>query len=414
MLMSLRVIFFCFYAPIIICSVVLLLSFANRPALSVPYTLDAKEVKQVKAIFHHLRSSDDKLKTLALTQKNLNNLLNYFLNRYFESAIQVTLAQNSLYFKAALRLPENNFGAYLNLKFKLVHDDNLFHIQSLQFGRIVIADEFSELFLKLIINYSPLKDVYLMVKDTLRSIAIKPDNLTLGYRFESQSNQQTTLLTADQQTLWFYQQKIAQIIDKHDPAWRLSLAQLLQPLFEVAFQRSTLETAINENKIVIIAVSRYVNKSELQRYWPFHNSVNNKRQYAAFLYKRMDMAQHFMTSALLTTMGSGALAIMLGQEKELRDAKQGSGFSFIDLAGDRAGIRFGKMATASPESARRLQKVMAKIEDYRAFMPEVRDLPENISDKIFKDKFGSIYSPAYQEMLKKIDMRIAALPIYQL
>ncbi|MDQ7091918.1 MAG: hypothetical protein Q9M50_15010 [Methylococcales bacterium] len=101
------------------------------------------------------------------------------------------------------------------------------------------------------------------------------------------------------------------------------------------------------------------------------------------------------------------------KKKELRDAKFGQGFSFIDLAGDKAGIRFGKTATENPQSARQLQKKMAIIANYRAFMPEVRDLPENISHDAFNTTFGSIESPAYQLMVKKIDDRIAALSIYQ-
>ena len=74
---------------------------------------------------------------------------------------------------------------------------------------------------------------------------------------------------------------------------------------------------------------------------------------------------------------------------------------------------FGRMATKTPETARTLQKKMSTIKDYRAFMPEVRDLPEKMNEKIFKEKFGSVYSTAYQSMLKKIDLRIEMLPIYR-
>jgi len=125
------------------------------------------------------------------------------------------------------------------------------------------------------------------------------------------------------------------------------------------------------------------------------------------------MAKHFVASAALAATGATTLANMLGQEKELSDAQSGSGFSFIDLASDRAGLKFGQIATATPESARNLQKTMYNIEDYRAFMPDVRDLPESMNSHVFKQQYGSIYSPAYQNMLKLIDDRIAALPVYQ-
>jgi len=391
----------------------LLFIIENNPSETISYPLNTVDIKHIKVILRKIRSSNSDVKTLKLTQNNLNNLVNHFLNRYFEIATKIILAEDEIQIKVSLHLPKNNFGHYLNFCFKLKHQYNtLFQLHSLQIGHLAIADEFAQFFFETLSDRSPFKAIQQNIEKMLKLIQISPQKLTLVYDSKSiiDNNVSTSLLTVDQHALGFYQQKIAHIIKSHNPAWRLSLADLLQPLFKVAYQRSSLETAINENKIIIIAVSRYVNQSELQRYLP----SNNKPQYAAYLYKRRDMAKHFMTSALLTTIGNGSLAIMLGEEKELRDAKLGSGFSFIDLAGDRAGIRFGQMATDSPESAKRLQKLMAKIKDYRVFMPEVRDLPENITDEAFKKKFGSIDSPHYQLILKKIDTRINALPIYQL
>jgi len=391
----------------------LLFVIENKPSETVSYPINTTDIKQIKVIYRKIRSSNHDVKTLKLTQNNLNNLVNHFLNRYFEIATKIILAKDEIQIKVSLHLPKNNFGHYLNFHFKLKHQYNiLFTPHSLHIGSLAIADEFSQFLFEILLNYSPFKESQQNIEKMLKLIQITPQKLTLVYDSKSMVNHgvSISLLNVDQQTLAFYQQKIVNIIKAHDPAWRLSLAELLQPLFEVAYQRSNLETAINENKIIIMTVNRYVNKPEIQRYLP----LDDKLWYAAYLYKRNDMAKHFMISALLTIVGNGSLAIMLGEEKELRDAKLGSGFSFIDLAGDKAGIRFGQMATDSPKSARRLQKLMAKIKDYRVFMPEVRDLPENITDKEFKVKFNSIYSPSYQLMLKNIDSRISALPLYQL
>ena len=96
----------------------------------------------------------------------------------------------------------------------------------------------------------------------------------------------------------------------------------------------------------------------------------------------------------------------------MSDAQGGSGFSFIDLAADKAGTRFGERATSSPENARKLQKAMSEIKDYKDFMPDPRDLPEHMDEAEFKNRYQSIESPAYQELSKQIDARIAATPIY--
>ncbi len=56
---------------------------------------------------------------------------------------------------------------------------------------------------------------------------------------------------------------------------------------------------------------------------------------------------------------------------------------------------------------------MSQIKDYTAFMPDVRDLPENLNEQTFKQQYGSIYSAEYQNMLKEIDQRISRLIIYR-
>ena len=59
-----------------------------------------------------------------------------------------------------------------------------------------------------------------------------------------------------------------------------------------------------------------------------------------------------------------------------------------------------------------MQKAMSGIKDYSDFMPDPRDLPEHMNEAEFKQRFESIDSPVYQEILKQIDARIAAMPIY--
>ncbi|NOR68354.1 MAG: hypothetical protein GQ532_01440, partial [Methylomarinum sp.] len=257
------------------------------------------------------------------------------------------------------------------------------------------------------------KDYYILAAQHIRGIQISNKQLTISYTSPKNLNNKLSLNDKNYQSVIFYQQHLSNIIAQHDPKWRLSLAELLQPLFKFAYQRSTINTAIAENRAVLIAISSYVNKNEIQAFLPFKLGLETQKNYPASLYRRTDMAKHFMISAVLAATGAETLAHILGQEKELNDAKQGSGFSFIDLAGDRAGLRFGKTAIASPTEARKLQKRMFNIKDYTAFMPEVRDLPENMSHTVFKQQYDSIYSAKYQNMLKKIDQRIAQLVIYQ-
>ena len=347
LLIPLRLVFFYFAAPALLLAILLLYVIDdtaithNNPALS---NSDVQRAKEIVA-----NTTLKTRKTLSLSEKDLNLVLSYLLNNYIHSTSKITISKDVLHFKISLLLNNNDFGKYLNLSFKLIKQQGYPAINSLQIGRIQIADEFADVILESIIKYTPLKDFYLLASQHIKDLQINTTGLTISYISTADLNSQKklSLSNSNYQPVIFYQQHITKIISEHDPKWRLSLAELLQPLFKLAYHRSTFANAISENRAILIAVSTYVNKNEIQAFLPIDISPTTQKQYPASLYRRTDMAKHFMASAVLAATGAGTLAQIIGQEKELIDAKQGSGFSFIDLAGDRAGLRFGKTAVKS-------------------------------------------------------------------
>lgn len=413
LLIPLRLVFFYFAGPALLVTILLLNVIEDTATTHSEWLLSNSDTLRAKEIVAN--STLKTRKTLILSERELNLALSYLLNNYIYSTSKISVSKDQLRFEISLLLNKNDFGKYINLSFKLAKQENYPVINTLQIGKIKIADEFAGLILESIIKYTPLKDYYILASQHIKDIQINTTGFTISYisSADLKSQKKLSLDNTNYQPVIFYQQHITKIISQHDPKWRLSLAELLQPLFKLAYHRSTFANAIAENRAVLIAVSTYVNKNEIQAFIPIDISPSTQRQYAASLYKRTDMAKHFVASAVLAATGAGTLADILGQEKELIDAKQGSGFSFIDLAGDKAGLRFGLTAVESEAQARKLQKIMANIKDYTAFMPEVRDLPENMNDITFKKIYRSIYSSKYQRMLKRIDLRISELAIYQ-
>ncbi len=413
MLKPLRILFFYLAAPPAVLAIICFLAIDNTALNSTHRKLSQSDIQRAKQILNSSANDGQRVRTLELNENDLNIASNYLLNHLIESSTQIELADESLNFTITLTLPPNLFGRYLNMTFNLSKMFGFPVISALKIGQIEIANEFAGQLIENIIKRTPLKQYYILAAQHISNIQIQPDKLSITYltTFQDAAKNASLLENKSYQSLIFYQQQINQIVLKHDPNWRLSLAEIMQPLFLSAYQRSTKSNAIEENRALIIAVSSYVNKEELSSYLPIN--LTTAKHYPVYLYKRIDMAKHFVASAALAATGATTLAHMLGQEKEINDSIGGSGFSFIDLAGDRAGLKFGQTATASPESARKLQKAMHDIEDYSAFMPEVRDLPERMNQTVFQNRYGSIYSQAYQDMLKKIDGRIAALPIYQ-
>jgi len=57
---------------------------------------------------------------------------------------------------------------------------------------------------------------------------------------------------------------------------------------------------------------------------------------------------------------------------------------------------------------------VSQIRDYRDFMPDPRDLPEHMSEDVFKQTFESTKSAAYLALSAQIDARMALIPLYQI
>ena len=127
--------------------------------------------------------------------------------------------------------------------------------------------------------------------------------------------------------------------------------------------------------------------------------------------RRRDLRQHFVISAGLKAAGNAGVAFAIGEFKELLDSNRGgSGFSFDDLAADRAGIRFATtFLEAKPEQ---WQGLLDTLVTENAIFPSISGLPVGLSDMEFERRFGNVDSPAYNEILADIERRIEGLALF--
>jgi hypothetical protein len=192
-----------------------------------------------------------------------------------------------------------------------------------------------------------------------------------------------------------------------------SLAVLLKPVLQLAGTRGAAGNVLDENRAGLLVLAFYING------WPLDRVVPEAREWprlegrTVLLRGRGDLTQHFTVSALIAAAAGERIADLAGVYKELEDARHGSGFSFSDLAADRAGTRLGQMATDSVESAHRLLSRMTTDLTEADMMPEVTDLPDNLPQAEFTRRFGRVGAPAYNEMVGEIERRLAGLSLFQ-
>jgi hypothetical protein len=121
------------------------------------------------------------------------------------------------------------------------------------------------------------------------------------------------------------------------------------------------------------------------------------------LHQRQDLSKHWALSAALAAVLGERAATSLGEWKELDDSlPAGSGFSFVDIAADRAGLRTALRAL-DPESAQRTLAELGRATEEDLLPKALLKAPEGLSKAQFRDRFGSIDKANYRRAVASID-----------
>jgi hypothetical protein len=189
------------------------------------------------------------------------------------------------------------------------------------------------------------------------------------------------------------------------------LATLIVPVLQQAGGRAEDGgDVIAEYRAALLTLALYVTGRPLGRYVRRASAWPPIPPRTITLAGREDLAKHFLVSAVVASQSNSMLADAVGRTKEVEDSRFGSGFSFVDIAADRAGTLFGELVVRSPS---RVQDAVSTGVTESDLIPAVTDLPEAMTEAQFTQRFGGIGAPAYQAMMARIEARLAALPLYR-
>jgi hypothetical protein len=109
----------------------------------------------------------------------------------------------------------------------------------------------------------------------------------------------------------------------------------------------------------------------------------------------------------VVVMGSkGARSI--GLIKEMIDSQGGTGFSFADMAANRAGILFAEKLLSGQVSLEQLSEGFV-VDDY---MPSVAGLAEGLQGASLSLEFQNNQGINLNAELEKVEMRVKSLPVH--
>jgi hypothetical protein len=189
--------------------------------------------------------------------------------------------------------------------------------------------------------------------------------------------------------------------------------QTIEMAFAFAEENSHGADAAFANKAAILALGVIMGDDQIAPVgWndlDYSQEQRNSLRQKITIYGRNDLPRHFAVSAALTILTDENRALAVGITKELSDSQPGgSGFSFVDMVANKSGIRFAKLATKSPESARELQLKLIQAIPPLTLLPAIDYLPEGLPSAIFESAYGGLGGSRTRELFKEIDLRIQA------
>lgn len=400
---------------------ILYLAIENKPYVDRNVTILPEQIERIKHIIdtHHHEAYSGNIALAWILPEDFDTAINYLAHFLANSRAQTALYDGEALLRLTYPLPGNVLSGYLNFETTFTETSHLPLPQSIRIGNFLIPEFLTGLFVKHGLRW--LQNNHLEFRaglDALQHIKISQEGIRILYRWEGELFEKTNDMTAgmsiiskqEQEQVFRYHLMLAN--NQHvKNRTTIPLSELLAPAMLLASQHSINGNPSEENRAAILATTLHVLNLPLKLLFPEASNLSEPIRVNVTLDGRGDFAKHFMVSAAIAAYADTLLADAIGLYKEIEDSRAGSGFSFNDIAANRAGTRFAEQAIANRTSALKLQKVMSSGLKDTDLMPAWTDLPEHLPESVFIARFGGIDTPRYQQMMKKIDQRVASLRI---
>ncbi len=411
-----------FFSLLLILGTVLFLVTDSEPAIRKDVDITHAHIDRIKQIFDNHRNHiyPGELGTAKIASEDVDTTLNYLTYLFTKGNAQVQITGQHAQIHLSIPLSMGTTTIFLNLEANFIEAESFPFLQSIkishfQLPTFLVAKIFPKLAQWLISNIPEIQLAF----SALQQVRISSSGIDIVYRWQGglfdRLNKTLAMglpLVNKQELDRFYRYHLILTnltLSKSKP---ISLSQLLIPVMRLASEQSAKGNAIEENRAAILMTSLHILGISLKTLFPETANWPKQQKYRVTLDGREDFAKHFMLSATITAYSDTKLSDAIGLYKEIEDSRSGSGFSFNDIAADRAGTKFGEKAIENHISALKIQNKLSSGLDDTDLMPAWLDLPEFLTEAAFKERFGDINTPSYLQLVDKIEQRITNLAIF--
>ncbi|MEH6472512.1 MAG: hypothetical protein V7752_14790 [Halopseudomonas sp.] len=367
--------------------------------------------------------------TIGVSQTELNHLAALAARAYPRLHSQLRIDTHGVLLSASFSLPDNPFGKYLSLRLRLPVSSEVVKVEQLQLGSLSIPDKLLQPILTGLLRLLFDAEQQQILLQTVRLTATTQNQLSLFItpptdaslrlrqllqRIQNFSGDNTRLNHAQISVYYqLLQQQAAQLEAKK---W-VSMTYFIAPLFRQVAQHQQADQLHLEARSALLALALYLGSDRFEQLTGPVLTPQQRLQrphYRTLLRGRIDLRQHFVYSAAIQVLADAGFSHAIGEFKELLDSREGgSGFSFADLAADRAGTLFAQRSTRSAEQAAALLQHFDVPLREPDLMIAIDQLPEGLSKSQFEKNYQNLNSDTYQLAVEKIDAELAQLRIYQ-
>jgi hypothetical protein len=390
-------------------------SLSDQPAIGGGTPLSHQDIERAKTIIE--RNDPRGLapgaeSRIAVSEHDLNLALNYLAQKYARGGVQATVGRNHMQIIASVELPLIPARPYLNLAASVVDHGGVAYLDHLEIGSLRVPGFVAGWLTHQVAERVYGTEEYALANSMIQSLELQPGKLTVNYHWQPDTLRTlgTRLTGADGARLAVYHEHLL-ALQHRGVGLQGSVTPVLQEMFGLARQRSVREDPVAENRALILILGAWAGERGTRALLP--QATREPLRFGLTLQRRRDLGQHFLVSAAIAASADTRLSDAVGIFKEVSDSRGGSGFSFADLAADRAGTRFGELATGSREGALRVQARLGQDMTEADIMPRAGDLPEGMTEAAFKRRYTAVGSAQYQRVVEEIERRIAACRLYR-
>ncbi len=374
-------------------------------------TADIRRARSLLRRHDPRRASAGDVRTVSLSRQDATLLTQYAASRWRRASTRITLADGTARVETSVALPSNPFGKWLNIDAVVREADGLPVVSRLRIGGVPVPAALAEPLLGVVLRRMKSEQTLDLARDMVEQTRFSSDSVRVVYRWrpDATGRVRDMLVAPDEVArLEAFHAALASAIARAPANQPISASTLMAPLFALAAERALTGDAAEENRAVLATLALYVTGRRIGSWMRQATSWPTLERRRITLVGREDLAKHFFVSAIVAAQADRTLADAVGVTKELDDSRGGSGFSFADLAADRAGTQFGERAVNDGDAL--LERLTGGVQD-SDIMPGIDGLPESLTALEFEAQFGGVGQPRYNAMLAVIEARVTQLRV---